>query len=189
MASQAAARGNPRAFNPAHAPAVPKRRPLRVADPPAKERRSIGDVGTLLAFGLFVLCLGLAALHAVLVENQAELDELSEQNGLRRQRIDQLQAEIADLDSPEGLERHALAVGLVAATEIVTLIPVTPGHLAPPDSDAFALGAHGIDPAADDALFASRVESDNSGLDPPDDALGSQSTTGSEGSLNGVRIE
>ena len=177
MATHAAARGSTGAVAPAHPRPARKQRQLRVAAPPVRTRRSIADVGTLLAFGLFVLCLGLAALHAVLVENQAELDELSEQNGIRRQRIDQLQAEIADLDSPEGLERHARAAGLVAAAEIVTLVPVSPDRLLPPGVDPFGLDARGIAPALSDPVFSSAADSAPVGIGPPGVAQASATTS------------
>lgn len=112
---------------------------LRVAKAPTTARRSIGDVGTLLAFGLFVVCLALAALHAVLVQNQAALDDLIGLNELRQDQVDQLQAEIAYLDSPEGLAGQALSAGLVPAAELVTLTPVGPGLLPAPPADPFGL--------------------------------------------------
>ena len=134
------------------APATPasrperKRRDLKVAEAPAAARRSITDVGTLLALGMFAVCLALAALHAVLVENQASLDDLIERNQLSRERIDQLQAEIAFLDSPEGLAEHAHSVGLVPAAELVLLTPVGPGQLKPPVTDPFSLGLSDYEP-------------------------------------------
>lgn len=151
MAPRAQGRATQRApATPAPRP-EPKRRDLEVAEAPAAARRSITDVGTLLALGMFAVCLALAALHAVLVENQASLDDLIERNQLSRERIDQLQAEIAFLDSPEGLEEHARSVGLVPAAELVLLTPVGPGQLRPPVTDQFSLGLsdYGPPPAAD----------------------------------------
>ena len=138
---------------PAASPA-PKSRELKVAEAPAATRRSISDVGTLLALGMFAVCLALAALHAVLVENQASLDDLIEHNQQRRERIDQLQAEIAYLDSPEGLADHAHSVGLVPAAELVVLTPVGPGLLPPPAADPFSLESSGWEPP-------SRADPDN----------------------------
>ena len=124
-----------------------QKRQLEVAQQPATARRSISDVGTLLALGLFVACLALAALHAVLVENQASLDNLIEQNQQRQEHIDTLQAEIAYLDSPEGLADQADSAGLVPAAELVVLRTVAPGLLAPPEDDPFSLQASGWTPA------------------------------------------
>ncbi len=128
--------------------ARPERKPreFKVAEAPAAARRSISDVGTLLALGMFAVCLSLAALHAVLVENQASLDDLIEHNQERRQRIDQLQAEIAYLDSPEGLADHARSVGLVPAAELVVLTPVGPDLLPRPAADPFSLESSGFQP-------------------------------------------
>lgn len=125
-----------------------RQRDLKVVEAPAAARRSITDVGTLLALGMFAVCLALAALHALLVENQATLDDLIEHNQLSRERIDQLQAEIAFLDSPEGLAEHAHSVGLVPAGELVLLTPVGPGRLEPPVSDPFSLGLSDYEPPA-----------------------------------------
>ena len=126
----------------------PKAPDLQVAQAPAAKRRSISDVGMLLALGLFVVCLALAALHAVLVENQAALDDLLSSNEQRRERIDQLEAELAFLDSPEGLTEQAPSLGLFLVPELVVLSPLAPGLLAPPDPDAFSLMSSGYDPPA-----------------------------------------
>ena len=126
--------------------AKPERRSrdLKVAEAPAAARRSVSDIGTLLALGMFAVFLALAALHAVLVENQASLDDLIEHNQQRRERIDQLQAEIAYLDSPEGLAEHAHSIGLVPAAELVILTPVGPDLLPPPAADPFSLESSGF---------------------------------------------
>ena len=87
----------------------------------------------------FVVCGTLASLHAVLVENQADLDYLLEQNRLRQERIESLQASIAHLDSPEGLAEQAHLAGLVPAGETVTLATVGLGLLLPPTVDPFRL--------------------------------------------------
>ena len=134
----------------AGAPASRPERPspdLRVAPSPAGARRSIGGIGTLAALGLFAVCLALAALHAVLVENQASLDDLLEQNEQRYEQIDKLQAEIAYLDSPEGLAEQARSAGLVPSAELAVLTPVGPGRLPPPDADPFDLESSGWTPA------------------------------------------
>lgn len=96
---------------------------------------------------MFAVCLALAALHAVLVENQATLDDLIERNQQSQELIDQLQAEIAFLDSPEGLAEHAHSAGLVPAAELILLTPVGPGLLQPPAGDPFSLESSGFQPA------------------------------------------
>lgn len=124
----------------------PSRR-LRVAEE-AAPRRSLGRMSTLAIFALFVVSLALAMLHAVLVENQAALDDLAEQNRLRWERIESLQATIARLDSPEGLAEHASAAGLVTAPELMSLVPLGAGLLPPPSADPFRLA--GLDPSVSD---------------------------------------
>ena len=115
------------------------RKRLKAVEEPEARKRSVLDVGTLLAFCLFAGCLFLAVLHAVLVENQARLDDLISGNRQRQQRVDQLLAEIAYLDSPEGLAEKAASAGLVPAAEVVTLARMRPGALAPPPADPFGL--------------------------------------------------
>lgn len=102
-------------------------------------KSSLGDAGTLLALCLFMGCLSLAALHAVMVQNQARLDDLQASNQNRQELIDRLLAEIAYLDSPEGVEMNAVEAGLVLAAEVVTLTPVAQDLLPAPSSDPFKL--------------------------------------------------
>lgn len=99
-----------------------------------------------MVLGLFAVSLAIAALHAVLVENQASLDDLIEHNRQRYERIDQLKAEIAYLDSPEGLADQAQSAGLVPAAELAVLTPVGPDRLPPPDADPFDLESSGRTP-------------------------------------------
>lgn len=121
---------------------TPTSRPLEVVHP-RNPPRSVGALGTAIGLFLFVTLLALAGLHAVLVQTQAGLDELGEQNALRRERIEQLVAEVAHLDSPEGVAEQAFASGLVAAPEVVTIAPLAPGALEPPPLDPFGLAAPG----------------------------------------------
>ena len=108
----------------------------------------MSGITTLAALGMFAVCLALAALHAVLVENQASLDDLIEHNEQSYERIDKLQAEIAYLDSPEGLADQAKTAGLVPAADLAVLTPVGPDRLAPPDADPFELESSGWTPPA-----------------------------------------
>ena len=145
MASPARARQapQPRRGVPAAKPAAS--RSLRVAEQ-AQPRRGLGGVGTLAILALFAVSLTLAVLHAVLVENQAALDDLVEQNRLRQERIESLLAAVAHLDSPEGLAEQAAAAELVPAPELVDLVPLGAGLLPPPPSDPFSLA--GLEPSA-----------------------------------------
>lgn len=139
----------PQRREPSRTGASPAARPqrqspdLKVARAPRAARRSLGGIGTMAALGLFAVCLALAALHAVLVENQATLDELLKHNEQRYEQIEGLQAEIAYLDSPEGLADQAREAGLVPAADLAVLTPLGPNQLAPPGADPFGLESSG----------------------------------------------
>lgn len=166
MAPQPQRRASPRT---AGAPATRSVRPsphLKVAPSPGSARRSIGGISTLVASGLFAVCLALAALHAVLVENQASLDDLIELNEQRYERIDELQAEIAYLDSPEGLAEQARSAGLVPAADLAVLTPVGPDRLPSPDADPFSLGSSGWTPPMSATPAAGAPEAERAGGDP-----------------------
>ena len=113
--------------------------PLRVVRP-NESVRSVGVLGSAIAVFLFVTLLALAGLHAALVQAQAGLDSLVEENGVQRERVDRLLAVVAHLDSPEGVAEQAAAAGLVAAPEVVTIAPLAPGALAAPTLDPFGSG-------------------------------------------------
>lgn len=146
MARQSVRRASPRN---AGAPEGRSERPspgLKVAPSPAAARRSIGRIVALAVLCLFAVGLALALLHPVVVGNQGSLDDLIEHNEQLYERIDQLQAEIAYLDSPEGLAEQAQSGGLVPAAELAVLTPVGPGRLPPPDADPFDLESSGWTP-------------------------------------------
>jgi dihydrodipicolinate synthase/N-acetylneuraminate lyase len=103
--------------------------------------RSVGLLGTAIAAFLFATLLAMAGLHAALVQAQAGLDSLVDENAARQERVDQLLAAVAHLDSPEGVAEQAAAAGLLAAPEVVTIAPLAPGALAPPPPNPFGLGS------------------------------------------------
>lgn len=108
------------------------RRPdLRVVR--ANERvRAVGTLGTIAVAMFMVVLLVLAGLHAVLVQTQAQLDSLNaEISHLEVQRNEGI-AKLAWHDSPDGLAEAAVAAGLVHATDLRVLGPVTEGRLSPP---------------------------------------------------------
>ena len=115
---------------------APARTPLRVVRSD-ESARSVGVLGSVITVFLFATLLTLAGLHAALVQAQAGLDTVVEENGVRRERVDHLLAEVAHLDSPEGVAEQAAAAGLVAAPEVVTIAPLAPGALAAPSPDPF----------------------------------------------------
>lgn len=104
----------------------------------------MGSFGTFAALLLFLSLLGLAGLHAVLVQNQAGLDDLVSANHARQHRVDELTGRIAILDSPAGVADQAVGAGLVLAPEVVTLSPVTAGVLGLPGPDPFGLIEAGL---------------------------------------------
>ena len=113
------------------APRRPKLRVVRTDD----RVRSVGAMGTVFALFVFATLFALAALHAVLVQTQARIDTLNRENAVLREDLDGLIAREAYFDSPDGLREAATAVGLVEATEVVVLVPVADGLLAPPETD------------------------------------------------------
>ena len=115
---------------------APRPAPLRVVGPDVSSP-SVGALGSAIAAFLFATLLALAGLHAALVQAQAGLDDVVEQNGVRRDRVDELLAEVAHLDSPEGVAEQARGAGLLAAPEVVTIAPLAPGALAAPPPDPF----------------------------------------------------
>lgn len=122
--------------SPRKSPARPSLRVVR-----SDAARSVGVLGTTIALFLFATLLALAGLHAMLVQAQAGLDDLVRANADRHERIDQLLAEVAHLDSPEGVAEQARSAGLVAAPEVVTLAPIAPGALQPPLENPFGPGS------------------------------------------------
>lgn len=144
------------------------RRRLRVLESPPSQR-SLWGAGVLLVFCLFMGWLSLAALHAVLVQNQARLDGLIADNQTRRKKVDDLEAEIAHLDSPDGVSEQAVEAGLVPAAEPVTLSPVVPGALARPLEDPFGLAGlpplEAVEPHAGAAGGAEAVAAGSPGDD------------------------
>ena len=124
------------------APAKPAAKLKVVSE--GRSKRSVGSFGTFAALLLFLALLGLAGLHAVLVQNQAELDDLVSANRARQERVDDLQGRIAILDSPAGVAEQAVGAGLVLAPEVVTLSPVASGVLGLPGPDPFGLIEAGL---------------------------------------------
>ena len=123
-------------------PAQPRRANLRVVRPDHRIR-VVGAFGTGVVLALFAMLFIVASLHAVLVQTQAQIDAQRAANAEIQASVDTVTAELARIDSPEGLEAWALDAGLVQAPEVVILTPIAPGTLAAPAStDPFA-GAAG----------------------------------------------
>lgn len=104
---------------------------LRVVAPD-EAIRGIGRFGSVLGALAFVGMLAIAALHAVLVQTQAEIDAQRNENAALQAQVDESVVTLAWIDSPEGLEAWAQQQGLVVAEETRPLAPVNPGELPPP---------------------------------------------------------
>lgn len=117
----------------------PRRAPLRVVRPDERSR-AVGRMGSLVVVALFGILFAVAGLHAVLVQTQAHLDAQRSANAAVVEEISALEAELAWIESPAGVEEWAAAAGLVRAPGYVILSPVPAGRLAPPTSaDPFAV--------------------------------------------------
>ena len=116
----------------------PRRAPLRVVRP---DRRSqaLGRMSTLVLIGLFAILFAIAGLHAVLVQTQASLDAQRADNAVVAEQIDALEAKLAWIESPAGIEEWAETAGLVRAPGYIVLSPAAEGALAAPAvADPFA---------------------------------------------------
>ena len=86
---------------------------------------------TVLAF-LALFCV--AASHALLIQNQAEVDELDERVAVEQARYEELRLEVAQLESPQRIMDEAInTLGMVPPGETVWLTPDEP---APPGGAA-----------------------------------------------------
>lgn len=121
----------------------PAARPARAAQPrqanlrvvrPDHRIRVVGMLGTAVVATFFAVLFIVAALHAVLVQTQAQIDAQRAANAAVQAELAVVNADLARVDSPEGLEQWAIDTGLVLAPEVVILSPVAPGTLAPPMS-------------------------------------------------------
>lgn len=116
----------------------PRRAPLRVVRPDPRSR-ALGRMSTLVLVGLFAILFAIAGLHAVLVQTQAHLDAQRAENLVVAEQIDALEAQLAWIESPAGIEEWAEAIGLVRAPGYAVLSPVADGALAAPSvADPFA---------------------------------------------------
>ena len=116
-------------------------RSLRVVRP-ATQSRPTGMLGTSIALLIFAIMLAVAGIHALSVQTQAEIDAVRVENTTLETAQTRLVAELSWIDSPEGLVELATAAGFVPAAEVINLIAVPEGQLAPPRSaDPFGAGS------------------------------------------------
>lgn len=116
----------------------PRRAPLRVVGPDERTR-ALGRMSTLVIVGLFAILFAVAGLHAVLVQTQARLDAQRAANLVVVEEIDSLDAQLAWIESPAGIEEWARGAGLVRPPGHLMVPTVPEGRLAPPTvADPFA---------------------------------------------------
>ena len=119
----------------------PRRAPLRVVRPDPRSR-ALGRMSTLVLIGLFAILFAVAGLHAVLVQTQARLDAQRAANLVVVEEIDTLDAQLAWIESPAGVEEWAREAGLVRPPGHLVISIPPEGRLAPPTvTDPFAAAA------------------------------------------------
>lgn len=111
-------------------------RHLRVVRParPGLGLRLSPRAGVVLTVLAFVALFAVAVSHALLIENQATVDELDKDVAAAQARYEELRLEVAELQSPERIRTEATErLGMVPAGETVWLTPDEP---APQSDDA-----------------------------------------------------
>jgi len=136
-----------RQLNPAVAPRrQPAPKPnLRVVAP-TRRGANLRLFGVTLFFVVFVALFSMAALHAVRVQTQAEIDSQRVENLAAAAELELAVAQLAWIDSPEGLEQWANERGLVEAPQVISLAPLLEGALgAPTSTDPFVPNSPALD--------------------------------------------
>lgn len=130
-----ATRPHPRPAKP-----TPRRAPLQIVRPDTRIR-TVGAIGSSVLLIGFATLFILAAVHAMLVQGQAQIDAVSAENAVLEAEVTQAVAALAAADSPEGLASQAAAAGLVESGSLVMLAPMPVGALvAPTEADPFGAG-------------------------------------------------
>ena len=103
------------------------RRHLRLALPPRRSLRLSPRVGVVLTVVGFVALFGVAVCHALLIQNQASVDELDRRVATEQARYEKLRLQVAELESPQRIMSEAQEdLGMVPAGETVWLTPDQP---------------------------------------------------------------
>jgi cell division protein FtsL len=91
--------------------------------------------GVALTVLAFVALFGVAASHALLIQNQADVDALDERVAAEQARYEELRLEVAQLESPQRImEEATTTLGMVPPGETVWLTPDEPAPQgAPPE--------------------------------------------------------
>jgi cell division protein FtsL len=109
--------------------AEPRRRHLRVVRP-ARPRLGLSlspRAGVILTVLAFVALFGVAVSHALLIQNQANVDALDERVAQEQARYEELRLEVAQLESPQRISTEAQQdLGMVAPGDTEWLTPDEP---------------------------------------------------------------
>jgi cell division protein FtsL len=103
------------------------RRHLRLVLPPRRSLRLSPRVGVLLTVIGFVALFGVAVCHALIIQNQASVDQLDRRVAEEQARYEKLRLEVAELSSPQRIMTEAQNdLGMVPAGETMWLTPNDP---------------------------------------------------------------
>jgi cell division protein FtsL len=107
---------------------------LRVVRPVRSALRLSPRMGVVLTVVAFVALFAVAACHALLIEGQAEVDQLDRDVAAQQARYEELRLEVAELKSPSRVRSEAIEeLGMVPAGETVFLTAEEP---VPADDEA-----------------------------------------------------
>jgi len=132
---------SPRATTPDPASTRPLRRPdpavvhLRVVRPPglspARRRRRVRLVGTLVSFFVVAVVFGLVGLHVMLAQNQFRLDRLNTQAAAEQAAYERSRLKVDQLSAPDRIVGEAESkLGMVPAGPVTNLAPSPPATAA-----------------------------------------------------------
>jgi cell division protein FtsL len=97
---------------------------LRVVRPDRLGLRLSPRLGVVLTVVAFVALFAVAVSHALLIEGQAEVDQLDRDVAAAQARYEELRLEVAELKSPARIRSEATEeLGMVPAPEVVWLTP------------------------------------------------------------------
>lgn len=107
----------------------PRTRHLRVVRPEARRLalRISPRTGVVLTVLLFAALFAVAVSHALLIENQMDLEQLDARAAAEQARYERLRLDVAELESPDRIVGEAQdRLGMVPADEVVWLTPDRP---------------------------------------------------------------
>lgn len=110
-----------------------------VAAPPSRALRMLGTIGLI---SIVLALFGLAAINALMVENQTKIDALGSDVVAAQLENERLRVQLAELEAPQRIVAEAEGrLGMVVPAEVVYLTPPT-GVLSPEQVDAALVGVH-----------------------------------------------